>query len=259
MSEVCQPVTRSTVIAGAASGIGRKTSSHLAALGHNLVLLDLNADAVDELKQELRRDFRNSAIEIESFGIDLSSENQVRRTTELLAREYDSISGLVNCAGGYVPVSETQDVSLSDWNLVVGSNLTASFLTMKYFFPLLKANCGGAAIVNVASNAARSTATSLGPEYTAAKAGVIGLTRHAAKDWAPYGIRVNAIAPGPIRGQRLAELEGEVGMAKIAESIPLRRLGEANDMAAAISFLLSSEASFITGATLDVNGGIFMG
>lgn len=249
--QVLAPVT---VIAGAASSVGRATAARLAADGHELVLLDINLSGLVELREELDQAGQRPLC----IDLDLSDEVQVAAARRKVAAQHRRVSGLVNTAGAYMSAKPIHGTDLTQWELVVGTNLTAAFLVLKHFFPLLQAG-GSASVVNIASNAARSTATSLGPEYTAAKAGVLGLTRHAARDWAPHGIRVNAIAPGPIAGPRLADLEGADGLNRIIEQIPLARLGAPADTAGAIAFLLSDDASFITGATLDVNGGIFMG
>src|SRR5699024_11112646 len=113
-------------------------------------------------------------------------------------------------------------------------------------------------IVNISSNAARSTATSLGAEYTAAKAGILGLTRHAARDLGEFNIRVNAVAPGPLAGNRLSTLSSEHALAAIREATPLGNLGDTGAVADAVLCLLGARARHITGATLDVNGGIVM-
>ncbi len=148
-------------------------------------------------------------------------------------------------------------MELEAWRSVVDSNLTGSFLVIREVLRGMKERRAGR-IVTIASNAGRSTATALGVEYTAAKAGVLGLTRHVAREAAPYDVLVNCVAPGPTRGRRLRDLADDAALDQIAASIPLRRLGEPQEIAQVVAFLLSDNAGFVTGATFDVNGGIVM-
>jgi NAD(P)-dependent dehydrogenase (short-subunit alcohol dehydrogenase family) len=143
---------------------------------------------------------------------------------------------------------------VDEWDMVVDSNLKGSFLCAKYAVPLLRKR-GGGRIINFSSNAGRTVSPLLGCSYTAAKAGVIGLSRHLAKEFAPENILVNTVAPGPAEGDRLADRLDEGGRAALAGQIPLGRLATAGDIAGVVLFLASDAARFMTGAILDVNGG----
>ncbi|MDI2098925.1 SDR family NAD(P)-dependent oxidoreductase [Ruicaihuangia caeni] len=245
---------RFAIVTGAASGIGDAVARSLAAAGRAVALLDLNRSAIERLREELAS---VATAPVRAFTVDLTDAAAVDTAFADLVGELGPVTELVNCAGRYVAVKEVHEITEGDWDAVVDSNLKAAFLTTKAAMPSMIAG-GGGAIVNIASNAARSTATSLGAEYTAAKAGLLGLTRHTARDGARHGIRANAVAPGPVDGPRLRELEGPERLEAIREAIPLGRLADPADIAAAVRFLLSDDASFITGATLDVNGGIVM-
>jgi NAD(P)-dependent dehydrogenase (short-subunit alcohol dehydrogenase family) len=141
--------------------------------------------------------------------------------------------------------------------MVVDSNLKGTFLCCKHVIPhMLKA--GGGRIINFSSNAGRTSSPALGVHYTAAKAGVLGLTRHLAKEYAARQILVNTIAPGPALVERNFEIMTEEAREQLRQDIPLGRYAEPSDLSAAVRFLASDGARHITGATLDVNGGYVM-
>jgi 3-oxoacyl-[acyl-carrier protein] reductase len=154
--------------------------------------------------------------------------------------------------GKKVPIEKMQ---LSEWQRVLDVNLTGPFLFARAVAPLMMAQ-GTGCIINIASAAARTGGIAAGAHYVASKAGVVGLTKVLARDLASNGIRVNAIAPGRIATEMLAEVAIPAEWAE--HNVPLRRLGTSQDVAKAILFLASDAASYITGATLDVNGGWVM-
>jgi NAD(P)-dependent dehydrogenase (short-subunit alcohol dehydrogenase family) len=161
---------------------------------------------------------------------------------------------LVNAAGVY-PVRALLDMAPGDWDAVLAINLRGAFLTGRAFARGLDGGPG--AIVNVASMAAeRGDAAEPSGHYAASKAGLLGLTRQMAVEWAP-AIRVNAVSPGVIATPMLRLMDDlETGAAYVRERVPLQRLGDAGEVARAILFLLSDDASYITGATLNVDGGV---
>ena len=136
-------------------------------------------------------------------------------------------------------------------------NVRGIFLCTKHVLPLMKAQRRGK-IVNVSSSAGRSTSTFGGAHYTTSKAAVLGLTRHTAREVAPYGINVNAVAPGSMDTEMVREMIAQEQIAKEEANIPLGRLGTPQDEADLVAFLVSDEASYITGATIDINGGDLM-
>ena len=137
---------------------------------------------------------------------------------------------------------------------MVDANLTGAFLCARAAYPALKAT-GHGRIVNMASMAGRATSTLGGVHYTTAKAGVLGLTRHLAREWARDGITVNALSPGIVDTPMVRESTGEERMAQVLASIPLGRLAEPWEVAALVCFLASDEAAYITGANVDIHGG----
>jgi NAD(P)-dependent dehydrogenase (short-subunit alcohol dehydrogenase family) len=179
---------------------------------------------------------------------------------ELVIRAVDAYgrvdAALNNAAGGgHVPIPFAE-VAVEDFDSALAVNLRGAFLAMKYEIPAMLAN-GGGAIVNMASTAGLDAVAGLAA-YVSSKHGLIGLTKVAALDYASRGIRVNALAPGPILTDRL-EQAGEEAQRQAGLAMPMRRIGRSEEVAAAVVWLLSDEASFITGATLAIDGGKLAG
>ena len=165
---------------------------------------------------------------------------------------------LVNAAGGYTMGRVTHELSAADWDMVLDSNLKGTFLCCKHVIPHML-TAGGGRIVNFSSNAGRTSSPALGVHYTAAKAGVLGLTRHLAKEYARPQHPCEHDCPGPgAGGAQLRDHDGGGARASCAGDIPLGRYAEPSDLSAAVRFLASDGARHITGATLDVNGGYVM-
>jgi NAD(P)-dependent dehydrogenase (short-subunit alcohol dehydrogenase family) len=177
-------------------------------------------------------------------------------TWQTLAARLDRLDALINNAGTNVRGS-IEEIDLLTWNRIVAVNMTSAFLGARYCLPLLKASQG--CIVNVASGAAL-VGVPRGPAYAASKGGLVALTRQLAIDYAADGVRVNAVCPGPVDTPLLRDLaSGEVDvdaeLARMANGQPLRRLGRPEEVASAIYFLASEQASFLTGAIVPVDGG----
>jgi len=242
-------------ITGAARGIGWAIARAFGREGAQLAINDLRP--MEEAASQLRETGRP----VLAMQGDVTKAQQVKEMAERIFRELGRVDILVNNAGGglNVPFSIV-DMTEEDWDRVVNLNLKAAFLCCKAVIPHMRKQ-GKGVIVNIASLAGRSVATTVGPGYTGAKAGLLGLTRHLANTEGPYGIRVNAVSPGSIMTELLAERfktyppEEQV---KRLSTTPLRRFGKPEEVAAAVLFLASEEASFITGANIDVNGGRYM-
>ena len=145
-------------------------------------------------------------------------------------------------------------MTAEEWHLVVDANLTGSFLCARAAYPALR-DSGHGRIVNVASMAGRATSTLGGVHYTTAKAGVLGLTRHLAREWARDGITVNAVSPGIVDTPMVRGATDAARMTEVLAAIPMGRLADAAEIAALIAFLASDEAAYITGANVDIHGG----
>jgi NAD(P)-dependent dehydrogenase (short-subunit alcohol dehydrogenase family) len=244
---------RAVVVTGAGRAIPRQVALDFAGEGDRVVVVDM-------IEERATR----TAAEIEAAGgtalavvCDVRDEAAVRSMVERTVRAFGTIDVLVNAAGGYTKGRVTHELSAEDWDLVVDSNLKGMFLCCKHVIPhMLRA--GGGRIINFSSNAGRTSSPALGVHYTAAKAGVLGLTRHLAREYAAHAILVNTIAPGPALVERNYEILDAEGLEKLRREIPLGRYAEPSDLSAAVRFLASEGARHITGATLDVNGGYVM-
>jgi 3-oxoacyl-[acyl-carrier protein] reductase len=188
------------------------------------------------------------------FVADVSNEAEVQAMVDAAVEHFGSVDILVNNAGILRSTTPLEDIPLQEWELMMTINVTGVFLCTKAVLPIMKAKRSGK-IVNVSSSAGRSTSTFGGAHYTTSKAAVLGLSRHTAREAAPYNINVNAVAPGSMDTEMVRELATPEHMQSESQKIPLRRLGTAQDEANLVAFLCSEESSYITGATIDINGG----
>jgi 3-oxoacyl-[acyl-carrier protein] reductase len=234
---------RRALVTGAASGIGASVAQRLKAEGVEVVATDIH-----------------------STGEDLTDADDV----EKLAARAGTPDFLINVAGG--PAAPTREETLppipgamrleelseKQWHSVIAANLTTAFLVCREFAPRMKARRFGR-IVNFASIAARRGSDRVGAHYAAAKGGIIGLTKTLALELGPHGITVNAIAPGFIRTPRIAAADWGDAPAAFLESLPLKRAGRPEDIAGVVAMLCSEAGGYVSGATIDVNGGWYFG
>ena len=246
------------VVTGSAGGVGKACALALAKEGADVVINDINQEMVDKAVEEIKK------FGVRCLGIvaDVSNKEQVEYMVKKVIEEWGKIDILVNNAGGALHTrARFEEVTEEDWDKVMNVNLKGTFFCCKAVVPYMIKQ-GGGRIINMSALAGRWRASLAGVQYTSAKAGVGGLTRHLANELGPYGIYVNAVAPGiTLSGPRVEGLwnaKSEEEKKQILDSIPLRRLGRPEDIANVVVFLASDEASYITGATIDVNGGRFM-
>jgi NAD(P)-dependent dehydrogenase (short-subunit alcohol dehydrogenase family) len=194
--------------------------------------------------------------------VDVTHKVEVIHLVKEMKKLWGGVDILVNNAGGALNTPYIlEEIEEKDWNLVVDVNLKGTFLCCQAVIPeMAKQECG--TVVNISALAGHWRASLAGVQYTAAKAGVEGLTRQLAYDWGKFGIRVNAVAPTVIltgeRVQGLWEAKSEEEKKKVLSAIPLGRLGTPEEVASVVVFLASDESSYITGITIDVSGGRYL-
>ncbi len=240
---------KNALITGGATGIGRACAVTLAQAGAQIALVDVNEAGMAETT-----DATGGGLAV---VCDLGDPDQIQRMHNQVIDALGYVDILIHCAGIISYLRGIGGVPVDQWDRVLDVNLRGTFLVCQAFIEGMKARRDGR-IIAFSSLAARVGGIEVGLHYTASKAGLIGLTRTLAKEAGPYGITVNAVAPGfimtgPVQ-QQLAGREEEV-----AAQIPLRRLGEPQDVADVVLFLASPLARYITGAVIDINGGLYMG
>lgn len=242
-------------ITGAAHGIGAAIAKRFAEEGAILVLLDMDGRQLEKTAAEIRRNDRS----VTTIVADVTEEKPVDDAFARVAAEHGRLDVLVNDVGG-ARNAKVWQMSVADWDFTIKLNLRSAFLcTRAACKPMMKQKSG--AIVCLSSGAREGTpwtaAHTGGGAYAAAKAGIHGFIRDAAFELAEHGIRVNAVAPGPINTERVAGAFEPMRDKDYSpwKLVPMKRIGEPREIADAVLYLASDEASYITGTTLNVAGG----
>ncbi len=242
---------RTALVTGASQGIGRACALALALAGARVALAARNEAKLNEAAAEIAGAGGSAAV----FTLDIASEDSIKACAKAAIAHYGSIEILVNNAG-ITRDTLTLRMKRADWDDVLHTNLTGTFLmTQALLSPMLKARWGR--IINI-SSVVGETGQAGQANYAASKAGLIGLTKSLARELASRNITANAIAPGYIETAMTAVLDDKQREAMLAQ-IPLGRAGTDAEIAAAVRFLASEDAAYITGHVLDVNGGMYMG
>ena len=239
---------KTAVVTGAARGIGRDIAERMARAGASVAMLDVVEDSVVQSAAEVAR----GGGKTRGYRCDVSSFNDAAAIGERIVADFERVDVLVNNAG------ITRDklflrMAEEDWGQVIAVNLTGAFNVTKALAPTMLRQRGGS-IINIASvvglmgNAGQAN-------YAASKAGLIGLTKSLAKEFAPRNVRVNAVAPGFIRTAMTDALPEDV-QTQMKQAIPLARFGEPSDVAGVVMFLASDLAGYVTGQVINCDGGL---
>lgn len=240
---------RVAIVTGAANGIGHAVAAQLETNGYQVVLLDKNIGSLTSLDGSRR------------YQVDVTNYDQVHQVFRSINQEFGQVDILINTVGGSLHSKLIEAMEDSDWDSTFELNLRSVFNCTRAVIPGMKKR-GWGRIVNISAVAGRTYTFFGGADFTAAKAALIGFTRQCAFELAPYGITVNAIAPGLTLTERVQDMWSGFAKEKqeaILERIPIGRPSTVQEQVAAICFLCSEQASYICGAIIDVNGAMFVG
>ncbi len=249
---------KNAIVTGAARGMGLAIARALFYEGARVAIIDVDEKSAFEAARQLAGKYERAM----ARKVDVTRKKEVFNLVDEVKRTWGSVDILVNNAGGALNTPYVlEEIEEKDWDLVVDVNLKGAFQCCQAVIPEM-AKQGKGAIVNISALAGHWRASLAGVQYTAAKAGVEGLTRQLAYDWGKAGIRVNAVAPTvTLTGDRIQSLwdeKSEEEKKKVLSAIPLGRLGTPEEVASVVVFLTSDESSYITGITIDVSGGRYL-
>ena len=240
------------IVTGAGRGMGRAVAERLASDGARLVVNDLDGASAELVAGALRE----SGAEALAVPADVTSAADVTRMVDEASDRFGAIHILINNAGVLRP-TPVIDIEEAEWDMVVNGNLKSTYLCSRAVLPAMRSQSWGR-IFNFSSTAGKNVSTMGGAHYTASKAAILGFTRHLAKEEASYGITVNAVCPGLIDTEMVRSTISPERTVAYAKSFPIARLGEPSEVADLVAFLASDNAAYITGASLDINGGDLM-
>ncbi|MCC8189957.1 MAG: SDR family oxidoreductase [Planctomycetes bacterium] len=235
------------IVTGSARGIGMESAKLMAEAGASVIICDVNVDGAEQTAA----DFRSAGLDATALPLDVTSESSVRAMIDATVERKGGINILVNNAGILDP-SPIPELTVEKWDRMLNVNLRGAQLCSQHALPHLIAAGRGGRIIFISSQAGQMGGFLAGVHYSAAKGGLIALAKSYARYCAQYDITVNAVAPGFMLTDMTKDREN------CPELVPLKRLGTALDAAKAVFFLASGLADYITGATIDVNGGFYI-
>ena len=240
------------VITGGAGGIGRATALKLAELDYYPILLDRDDGAGRKSSAAVEA----AGFESKFYYVDVANEQGVKKAFAEILAKYQRVDALINLAGGTIHKKRIQDLALDEWQEILNANLKSTFLCCRAVAGVMKNRKAGN-IVNTSSNFG-FTGSPLHTAYSAAKYGIVGFSKSLALELAPYGIRVNCIAPGLTATERVLSHHSRDAFEAMSRTLPIGHAGEPGDVADGIAFLLSNDSDYMTGQTLHVNGGMVL-
>jgi 3-oxoacyl-[acyl-carrier protein] reductase len=247
-------LSKTAIITGGGRGIGRAIALALAQQDTDIVLSYLTRREPCEQTAKDARELGAQAVVVQA---DVTQRESARRLVATGSEKFGRVDWLINNAG-ILQQKPFASITDEDWDTMLAANLKSVFLCSQEVMPVMARN-GGGCILNISSSGGQLGGM-LAVHYAASKAGVISLTRSLARVGAPSGIRVNCVTPGLIETEMSEkEINSEVGRQKISQQIPMNRAGSVEEVAGAVAFLVSDAASYITGQSLNVNGGLYMG
>lgn len=240
---------KTVVVTGAAQGLGKEIALAFAANGVNIILSDIR------YPEETVLGVKETGVRWSAVQADVTDEDQIKALVENTAADYGKVDILVNNAGiSQLSYTATQDLSVTEWDEIIGINLTGTFLCCKHFGKAMIAS-GGGSIVNIVTTAAQ-TGVARAPAYAASKAGVVLLTKSLALEWARHHVRVNAVAPHYLETPLTEGLRNsEKVYQSLIKQIPMRRFGKPSEIVGAVLYLASEAASYTTGTVISSDGG----
>ena len=251
MNKIFTLDNRVAVVTGGTRGIGKVIALQLAKAGTAVAVVGRNAQKSEEVVAAVKE----TGGVAEAFLGDISDDNECRRIVNEVNNKFGQIDILVNCAGG-LTATPIEKITREEWDSILGVNLSGTFFMIQSALPYLEKSKAGR-IINISSNAGRMGGYANSQSYTASKGGVIAITKGIARKLAPKQITVNVVCPGTTKTEMSREYDEDT-LKTLLGRIPIGRLGKPEDTAAAVCFFASEEAGFITGAVLDVNGGMYM-
>lgn len=243
--------SRRAIVTGATRGIGKAIALHLAKAGVKVAVVGRNSERADNVVSQIKE---SGGIACKIIG-NISSEVECDRIVKQAVDCFGGLDILVNCAGKLTS-TKIEDITREEWDDILSTNLSGTFFMIQKAIPYLEKSKAGR-VINISSNAGRMGGYANSQAYTASKGGIIAITKGIARQLAPRNITVNVVCPGTTETE-MSQLYDEQTMATLVGRIPMGRLGKPEDTATAVCFFASEEAGFITGAVLDVNGGMYM-